>query len=87
MTDRFSNVQPSLAGPAFSGFPITPDDSLDLPETTRAVYVGQGGDLAVVMASGAALVLADVTAGSLLPLRVSRVLATGTTAGFLAGLV
>lgn len=87
MTDRFSNVQPSLAGPAFSGFSIIPGDNLDLPETTRAVYVGQGGDLAVVMVSGASLVLADVPAGSLLPLRVSRVLATGTTADFLTGLV
>ncbi|MCM2473742.1 hypothetical protein HGO38_09665 [Rhizobium sp. CG5] len=87
MTDRFSNVQPSLAGPAFSGFPITPDDDLDLAETTRAIYVGQGGDLAVTMVSGASLIFSDVPSGSLLPLRVSRVLSIGTTASSLAGLV
>lgn len=86
MTDRFADFQPSLSGPASTGFAIVPADDTDLPETTRALYVGGSGDLAVTMLSGASLVLTAVAGGSLLPLRVVRVWATGTTAGAIVGL-
>lgn len=86
MTDRFANFQPSLSGPASTGFAIVPSNDTDLPEATRALYVGSGGDLAVTMLSGAAVVLTSVAAGSLLPLRVVRVRTTGTTAGAIVGL-
>lgn len=86
MTDRFANFQPSLSGPASTGFAIAPSNDTDLPEATRALYVGSGGDLAVTMLSGATVVLTGVAAGSLLPLRVVRVHATGTTAGTIVGL-
>ncbi|WP_105428729.1 hypothetical protein [Neorhizobium sp. T6_25] len=87
MPDRFANTQASLSGPAASGFAITPSDSTDLPETTRALYVGTGGHLSVRMLSGETLTLSNVPAGGLLPLRVIRVFATGTTAVAIAGLV
>lgn len=87
MTDRFSDVHPSLSGPASSGFVILPDDDANLLETTRGLYVGSGGDIAVVMASGASVVLTNIPSGSILPLRVSRVLDTGTTADGIVGLV
>jgi hypothetical protein len=63
-----------------------PSDSVPLALTTRAIYVGQGGDLRLRMASSEIVTLAAVPAGSLLPLRVEQVLATGTTAGALVGL-
>ncbi len=87
MPDRFAHSEASLSGPASSGFVIAPSDGVDLPETTRALYVGTGGNLSVRMLHGETLTLVNVTAGSLLPLRVVRVLATGTTAGALTGLV
>ncbi|CDZ26305.1 hypothetical protein [Neorhizobium galegae] len=87
MPDRFANTQASLSGPAASGFSITPSDSSDLPETTRALYVGTGGHLSVRMLSGETLALSNVPAGGLLPLRVTRVFATGTTAAAITGLV
>jgi hypothetical protein len=87
MSDRFASHTPSLTGPASTGFPITPDDTMALPETTRALYVGGGGSLAVEMASGAVLTFEGVTDGMLLPLRVSRVRASGTTASGIIGLV
>jgi len=87
MPDRFANTQASLSGPASSGFSITPSDSTDLPETVRALYVGTGGNLSVRMLSGETLTLANVPAGSLLPLRVTRVFANATTASAIAGLV
>ncbi len=86
MTDRFADFQPSLSGPASTGFSVVPNDAADLPEATRALYVGTGGDLAVTMLSGAELVLAGLPDGSLLPLRVVRVRATGTTAAAIVGL-
>jgi len=86
MTDRFADFQPSLSGPASTGFTVVPDDGTDLPEATRALYVGMGGNLAVTMLSGAEFVLTGLPDGSLLPLRAVRVRATGTTAGAIVGL-
>lgn len=87
MVDRFANTQASLSGPASSGFSITPNDATDLAETVRALYVGGGGNLSVTMLSGEVLTLANVFAGSILPLRAVRVRATGTTATDIVGLV
>ncbi len=87
MSDRFASFQPSQSGPAASAFAITPSDATDLAEPTRGIYVGQGGDIAVTMLEGDAVLLRSVSAGSILPLRVRRVRATGTTASHLVGLL
>ncbi len=87
MPDRFSSHTASLTGPAQHGFPIVPSDASDLSEATRAIHIGVGGNIAVTMLSGANLVLSNVSSGSLLPIRVLRVLETGTTASNLVGLV
>ena len=84
--DRYSSHAQALDAPASHGFAITPDDVAELSEVTRALYVGTSGAVAVGFASGAELVLANVPAGSVLPLRLVRVRATGTTAGNLVGL-
>ena len=87
MADRFSDNMPSLTGPAMHAFPINPSDSANFADATRAIYCGLGGDIAAIMLSGAAVNLPNVPAGTLLPLRVTRIAATGTTAGGLVGLV
>ena len=87
MPDRFQGSSTSLDGPAVHGFAATPSDSVDLPETTRALYVGDGGDIAALLQSGASVTFVAVQPGTILPLRVSRVLATGTTAAAIVGLV
>ncbi len=87
MTDRFANTQSSLSSPASSGFAVTPSDTGNLAETSRALYVGQGGDLMVRMLSGESVNFANVPSGSLLPLRVTAVLTTGTTAGAIVALI
>ncbi|SMD17129.1 hypothetical protein [Rhizobium sp. RU36D] len=87
MSDRFASFQPSQSGPAASAFAITPSDATELAEPTRGIYVGQGGDISVIMLAGEAVVLRSVAAGSILPLRVRRVQATGTTASHLVGLL
>lgn len=65
---------------------IVPDDAADLPHVTRALYVGGGGDVAVRMMGGGEAVFRNLQAGSLIPIRATRILAAGTTAGDLVGL-
>lgn len=87
MPDRFQYSTPSLSGPAAHAFAVTPNDSTDLAETTRALYVGTAGSVAAIMASGASVAFGSVASGTVLPVRVTRVLAAGTTASAILGLV
>lgn len=86
MTDDFSTHSETLTAPAASAETITPSDAQDLAFVTRALYVGQGGDLAVELKSGDTAVLRNMQASVIYPLRVVRVLATGTTATDIVGL-
>lgn len=70
----------SSAAPASSAAAVTPDDSNDLTDVTRWVYVGGAGNLTVVMNDGTTATFTGFQAGTLLPIRVSRVKATNTTA-------
>ncbi len=65
---------------------VTPSDTVDIPGTdTRGVciYIGSiadGTDIKVIMESGNPVTFKGLSAGSFLPILVTRVLATGTTA-------
>jgi hypothetical protein len=80
MTDRFANTQSSLSSPASGGTAVQPSDEAPLPETSRALYIGLGGTLRVRMLSGESLDFIGVATGALLPIRVSQVFTTGTSA-------
>jgi hypothetical protein len=86
MLDRYEGAAAGGNSPAYAGFSITPNDSTDLAEVTRALYIGGSGAVRVVMASGQTVTFAVVAASMVLPIRVRRVLATGTTATNLVGL-
>ncbi len=59
---------------------VTASDSTVLP-TTRALYVGVAGNVAVMMAhEDTAVTFVGVLAGSILPIQVTKVMATNTTA-------
>lgn len=66
--------------PASHAEAVTPSDSVDLTYVSRGLWVGVGGNLSVVMASGATVTFAGIASGTLLPIRVSRVRSTSTTA-------
>lgn len=87
MSDRFASHAGSLEAPASGGFPISPSDSTDLVEVTRAVYIGTGGAIAGIMQGGEEVTFISVPGGTLLPVRLRRIKATGTTATALVGLV
>lgn len=83
--DKFSKFPTTPISPARGGITVTPGDAAELTQTSRALYVGQGGDVSVVMADGDILVFEAVPSGSLLPVRAAIVRATGTSAsGILA---
>ena len=78
--DNFSNFPTTPISPARGGEQVSPSDSIALTQVSRALYVGQGGDVSVVMADGASLLFEAVPGGTLLPIRVERVAASGTSA-------
>ena len=83
--DKFSKFPTTPISPARGGITVAPGDTTELPQTSRALYVGQGGDVSVVSADGDVLVFEAVPTGSLLPIRANIVRATETTAsGILA---
>jgi hypothetical protein len=86
MTDHFKNHGRGLSSPAEHARALTPNDAIDLEAAPRALYVGEAGDLAARMLGGGTVTLGNVPAGALLPIRVTRVLATGTTAGRIVAL-
>ncbi len=79
-SDSFATVQSSFEGPARSAEAVTPSDTVDLANVSRALWVGTGGDLTVITQAGETVALLNVPDGSLLPLCVSRVKLTGTSA-------
>lgn len=66
---------------------VAPNDSTDLGKVCRALYVGVSGSVVVIAAGDTTSVtLSNVMAGTILPVRVKRVLSTGTTASAIVAL-
>jgi len=63
-----------------SAVAVTPSDTVDLTYVSRELYVGGAGNVTAIMADGSTVLFSTVPAGTRLPIRVSRVKATGTTA-------
>ncbi len=80
MSDDYEGVAGDLSSPADEAASVTPHDTNDLSKTTRAIYVGSGGDLKVDMAKSGTVTFVGVPTGTVLPIRAERVYATGTTA-------
>lgn len=76
--DAFKNRESSLESPARRAEVVTPSDIADLPNSTRALYVGGAGDIEVTTVGGDTVTL--TAASGFLPLCVSRVHAAGTSA-------
>lgn len=84
--DKFSDYPTTLTAPAREAASIAPNDTTDLPFLPRAVYVGQTGHVSARFPGGQSANFSNVQAGSFLPIRVSGINATGTTAGGLVAL-
>lgn len=67
-------------GPAKNALAVTPADATEFTVETRGIWVGGAGDLAVTMVGGGNVTFVGVPAGTLLPICVTHVRSTGTTA-------
>ena len=85
-TDNFSRQQTLTSDPATNAVLITPNDSTDLVTVTRAVYVGTAGNMKVTMQDSGTVLFTGVPAGTTLPIRVSRIWSTTTTASTIIAL-
>ena len=80
MADIFGRFDEELDSPASRGYNPTPSDAADLAFTSRWLHIGGAGTLNVIFANDTANTTITATAGSILPFRVKRIWATGTTA-------
>lgn len=69
-----------LTWPATSAAAVTPSDGVDLTSIPRALYVGVSGDITVDMEETGSTILFKAVPVGILPIRVKRIRATGTTA-------
>lgn len=84
----FDNFADNPTAPSLDCFAITPDDGLEFPKVTKALYIGQGGDVVLRPALGDQDVLfRNLPSGSTLDVRVRAIRASGTTASALVGLI
>ncbi|RGP41507.1 hypothetical protein BPTFM16_01813 [Altererythrobacter insulae] len=85
--DKFENTSDSLIAPAQVCFQISPDDNADLEQVTKAIYVGDGGDVTLQSLDGPSdVTFYNVPTGAILDVRVRAVKAAGTTASNIIGL-
>lgn len=81
MADNFASTAVGLTGPATRSGAVTPSDGVDLANVSRALWVGGAGNVAVMLRDDTvATTFVGVAAGTMMPLRVKRVMSTGTTA-------
>lgn len=83
---NYGPTSPQMQNPAGSGEAITPHDSNDLTNVSRAIYVGGAGNMVVVMEDSTVLTFMGVLVGMVYPIRARRVNATNTTATNLVAL-
>lgn len=86
MADKFATYSVGMDSPATGGFTVTKSDATVFSQPTRSLWVGGLGDVAVRMLDGTTPIFSAVPAGTLLRVRVDKVLSTGTTATNIVGL-
>ena len=85
-TNPFKTRASGLAGPARDAAPVAPSDTTDLPDAAIGLYVETGGAVVMTTVRGATRTI-QVADFSILPVGVTRVHATGTTASGIHALV
>lgn len=85
MADSFQSWRAGLESPAEYAASVTPNDSTDLAQSTRGIYVGATGDLKVDTVGGSTITFVGLAAGIIHPIRAKRVYSTGTTATSIVG--
>lgn len=85
--DPYRNDPGSIESSARGAFAVSASDSVNFTVAARALYIGGAGDVAVVMATGDVVTFKAVPAGTVLPVRCTRVNSTNTSATDIVGLI
>jgi len=85
-TDAFSRQQTQSNDPHSNAVVVSPSDSADLGYVTRGVYVGTTGNMKVTMQDSGTVLFTGIPAGTTLPIRVTRIWSTTTTASTIIAL-
>ncbi len=84
MEDYYQGTFDEVDDPGTVATEIVPDDDVDLAVVPKGIYVGTGGDIAMIGArqpsGSAAVIWRNIPSGALIPFRPRRILASGTTA-------
>jgi len=86
-----NQTHPSPTFPQYPGgaYAITPSDTANIPLPNGhscVVYVGTGGNIQVTTSNGDTATFTNLNSGSILPVQVTKVWATSTTALGLIGI-
>lgn len=85
--DAYNSGQDDLDNPASAAEAIVPHDTNALGRTSRGIYVGAAGNITCrLINDNNDTLFVGVPAGTILPVRVSHVRATGTVAASLVAL-
>lgn len=76
--DSHATQGEGLTSPADNVSPVTPNDGTDLTYVTRGLIIATAGTLKISLIDGTAVTITAPV--GILPIRVARVWATGTTA-------
>jgi hypothetical protein len=77
----------AFADPASGGKVVVPSDTVDLIKPARSLYIGTGGDLKVTTPDGSTLSFVGLGGGTILPVSVTRVFATGQAGAIAANII
>lgn len=87
MPIALQNYADSPTAPALDCFAVAPHDLDLLPKITKALYIGEAGDVVLRAANAQAdVIFRNLPVGYMLDVRVVAVRATGTTAASIVGL-
>lgn len=86
MSADFTSYTDSLDAPARHAAAVTPNDSTDLTNHAKALYVGGAGNINLDTVGGETVVFSGLLAGTILPVRAARVRSTSTTASNIVAL-
>jgi len=86
MTSRQNEALQAYNASAWGSETITTSDTTVLNPVSRALYVGAAGNVKVRMLDASTPTFVGVLAGTVLPIQIDMVFATGTTAGSMVAL-
>jgi hypothetical protein len=84
--DTQAGQQEQLNSPADNATEVTPNDTTPLAYVSRGLYIGVTGNLSVTMQGGGNVTFVGLPAGTVLPVRVTHVRSSSTTASSIINL-